>query len=511
MLSVEKGKKVAYMAKILSNEKGNTLVLLLVAGAIAGGIATLTVLDRKGMDITKEGIKREESLAALDKLKALAMFAVSSNLIICKSDAFEAEKKKFEGSGKMNLYKNRCKWSGFQYVNGKSEAISKERIGFSNMRYIGFENGDADMSKKKHPDFGALAFDVDTLKDKNSEQENSAKNTARLKGTVSFKLYDFSKKDPLNIADNLGRLNLRNAAADQDMTAVLIKVETVYDNGKGRAGKESVKKKVASYMAVRRPIAIPKITINPAECKMGCSSSIGQNDNPECRSEQSFDNVGAVELTGSLTNLGPGVIYELRLAKDIVYDPRFHPNKKSPPTTSVDALGEKDYLLPGETVAWTDSMECESVKTNVTVTTSCSRSRDRNCSASTTSEEKPISKHSEPAGKVTYSLDFGNAVDFTKEPKEYVKKLAAQSNEELRLEDGTALDRDILSSKMRELNNAEFLAFAQSIRLPAGTKTMSSNPIGWIEPARMAMKVEESDAIPQTEKTNVVIRVIPTH
>lgn len=498
------------MAQILSNERGNTLVLLLVAGAIAGGIATLTVLDRKGLDITKEGIKREESLAALDKLKAMAMFAVSSNLIICKSDAFEAERKKFEGTGKMDLYKNRCKWSGFQYVNGKSEAITKEKIGFSNMRYIGFENGKPDLSKKSHPDFGSLAFDVDTLKKENSKQgvEGSA-SKARLKGTVSFKLYDFSKQDPLNIGDNLGRLNLRNAAADQDMTAVLIKVETVYDGGNARNGKEGIQKKVASYMAVRRPIAIPRITINPAECKMGCSSSIGQNDNPECRSEQSFDNVGAVELTGSLTNLGPGVIYELRLAKDIVYDSRFHPDKESPPTTSVDALGEKDYLLPGETVAWTDSMECENVKTNVTVT--CTTRNLAGCAAAGPAGERPISKHSEPAGKVTYSLDFGNAVDFTKKPKEYVKRLVAKSKEELRLEDGTALDRDVLSRKMRELSNTDFLAFAQSIRLPAGTKTMSSDPIGWIEPARMAMKVEESDAIPQTEKTNVVIRVIPTH
>jgi len=94
---------------------------------------------------------------------------------------------------------------------------------------------------------------------------------------------------------------------------------------------------------------------------------VGRNDSPACRGDQNFRYSKEVAVNAKTENLGPGVLYELKVQKEIQLDRKLFPTTPAPAPTLVDAMPGRDYLLPGESIDWTDNMLCLDAKEVVPV------------------------------------------------------------------------------------------------------------------------------------------------
>lgn len=565
------------MLSLIKNQRGNTALIALMGLAIAGGVLTLSQQDQKVQKVSQDLVKRSEGQIIVDKMKALSSFLVANNLIICKEGVFKEYEKylvnadesdfakyKADNAEVLKKYGSRCKWTGKQFTNGSVKNIDLSKIHFSNPRYFGFNGDTPDPALINHVDFGALVFDVDTVALFKGQEtvansgENEEAEVEPVKGKILFKLYDFGKDengkgDELGIAERIGVESIGQTAADADHFAVLIKAEAtynrVYKNNQATGSKEIQRdQKLESYFAIRRPLAMPVLEINEAVCKSGCDSSLSVNDNPECRGAQSFDNIGEVKLTGRLYNPGPGTIYEAAAERNLKYDKSMHPNKVDPPASSIDLLGDKDYLLPGEEIEWVDSIVCETFKTTVNQTVTCSTWRTNAAGnplcwdqqgnevdpAADASSDSSISQHREPAGKVTYSLSAGNE-QLIEDP---VGTLEANFTRFPIYRDGEIIDDAAILDIRRELqvyidDGRTVYDFYRErltrLRLPIGASLappveaaddvdsgseQASNK--WetkshIEPKRIISSVSAEGGVPQKKETTVNIQIIPTH
>lgn len=562
------------MFSLIKNQRGNTMIIAAMGLAIAGGVMMVSQQNLKVQKAERELVKRAEGEVIVDKLRALASFLVANNVIICKQGIFDQHLKHADlvntdpssdtyaqdNDQVFKDYGHRCMWTGKQVTNGVAEDIGLEDVKFSNMRYFGFkEDGSIDPKLRDHKDFGALIFDVDTA----GLINNSATNTEiePLRGLLSFKLYDFSaKSDTLGLRERIGIESIAQSAADDDHFAVLIKAEATYnrvfgfeENKEGKEGEEAkryVKKdeRIERYFAIRRPIAIAKIDIDTPECQTACDSSLSSNNNPECRGPMGFDNVAEVQLTGRVTNQGPGVLYNLKLEKSIEYDKALYPNRENPEPKGIYVMGNKDYLLPGETVEWSDSIVCEVFKTTRNETIRCSTWRTNAagnpmCWDSSGNPVDPaagdlgpddsgVDQHNETAGQIYYKLQAGNE-DIYKDPigvleenykdvniyyegRVLDKALLAQLKEDM---ESDVLGGDRLGGA-RKINTSLF----KKIRLPMGVplrspsnKTDDGKKAEWksikstIEPKRIITDISAEEGFPRKKETTVNIKIIPTH
>jgi len=563
------------MLNLIKNQRGNTALIAIMGLAIAGGVLTLSQQSKKVQKVSKEVMKRSEGEIIVDKMRALSSFLVANNVIICKQGLFKeyekflvnsdpsSESYESDNAQVFKEYGSRCKWTGQQITNGVSESLNLSNVKFSNERYFGFdEQGQVIEKFRKHKDFGALVYDVDTValfKGQNSDGVNQ-ENIEPVRGKISFKLYDFSAgNDTLGIAERIGVESLSQTVADGDHFAVLIKAEATYNRifKQNDSGEKEIKKDevIERYFAIRRPLAMPRIEINQAVCKSGCDSSLSINNNPECRGSQAFDNIGEVKLTGTLYNPGPGTIYALAVEKNIKYDKKLHPNKVDPDAQSIDLLGDKDYLLPGESVEWVDSIVCETFKTTVNQTIRCSNWRvnaagnpmcwdsDGNVvdPVEDASSDSSISQHREPSGQVTYKLEAGSD-DLIKNP---IGTLTANIDRYPIYYDGRLLDRDGIDRIEREMiayvdeggdSSRFFRTRLERLRVPIGAELVRPRrlrPVGdeanngenpeqietakeWksmsnIEPKRLITTISVEEGVPQKKETTVNIQIIPTH
>lgn len=568
------------MFSLIKNQQGNTALIAVMGLAIAGGALMVSQQNLQVQKVERDLIKRSEGEVIVDKMRALASFLVANNVIICKQGLFEEDKKYLENTDPddpnyesdnaqvLKDYGKRCKWTGKQVTNGVSEDIDLEDVKFSNKRYFGYEDdGSVKEELRNHKDFGALVFDVDTVKLIDSALDSEQKEVEPVRGKLSFRLYDFSfANDSLGIADRIGVESVTQSAADDDYYAVLIKAEAVYnrvfawkkkdaeDDSVDAEKEKAVKKeeKLERYFALRRPIAIPKVDINTPSCKTACDSSLSINNNPECRGPMGFDNIREVELTGRVTNLGPGVLYNLKLEKSIEYDKKLYPNRQNPETVSVSVMGDRDYLLPGETVEWVDSIQCEVFKTTVNETIRCSTWR-RNAAGNPVcwdssgnvvdpaagddlTSNSGVDQHDEVAGQIYYKLSAGNE-DIYKDPggviEENISDLPIYYNgqlldlETLR-EIRAQMERDILANEADRFRIQE--DFLRRIRVPIGAPLRSPSTANttnddnssstqsneWtakstIEPKRIITSISAEEGFPRKKETTVNIKIIPTH
>jgi hypothetical protein len=462
------------MFRLIRNQQGNATMFITMVSLVLGA-SVITIMD-KGKEVTKvmnEAGRIEEGKFALDKLKAMSNFMISSNLIVCKEDPFTGDTEGFK-----------CKWTGFQTAGGDLKRLEKSKLGLDNGRY---------------DEKGFLVFEVDTSRLVDPEEMADGENyeITNLKGEIGFKLYDL-EGDTLDIAKNFGSIPLNNLKADADRTAILVKSKVVYQNqfmiktvvnedgSTSRVKGEARKKELKSYFGVRRPIAIPQVTINEAKCKMACESAMTINDSPSCRGEQSADAGEEVGLYATTRNLGPGVLYKLKMAKHIKYNEDLLPNVGNPEPVAVDAMPGKDYLLPGEEIQWTDSVQCHTIQTQVTQTVRRSTwatdangnpaCLDGNTIVTCPTGSTEISQHSEPAGTISYKLDISQVpTDWTLDT--------------MRLR---------LGDRQWSFNR----------RVPSEHRVTS---VARIEPARIVTTIAENGDIPMEQETQTVIEYIPTH
>lgn len=308
------------------NEQGSAIILGLTV-FVALGAGLMFYMKSMSKQTKEVGTLKShsESHVSVEKLRTLGSFLVSSNTVICKQGPFTGQKEGY-----------RCKWTGKQLYEGSLVDVRQEKLGLSNERF------DSE---------GFLTFDIDSSKINDKDQVD-----VRLQGSIGFKLYD-AEKDELNIASKLGGIPADSLLADNDKAVVLMKIEVSYETKDSSSSKGKVTQ-VKEFFSTRRPIAIPKMTINQANCKKSCETSVTVNDNPACRGDQNFKNSPEVILNAYTENLGPGVLYEFKVAKEVKLDKTLFPNTANPPVELVDGMPGRDYLLPGEKVAWADSMVC---------------------------------------------------------------------------------------------------------------------------------------------------------
>ncbi len=478
------------MKKIIMNQAGNLSMgisgVLAIASAIVIGIS-------KDQDTqlnqAKSSMERVEGQALMHKMKTLANFLVSSNVILCKSDPYKGSNER-----------NRCSWGGVQYSGGESVPLDKSKLGF--------DNGSYDKN-------GFLVFNVDTNKiqeksEDGSDTENEEYELSGIKGSIGFKLYDFTD-DPLNLAKNFGEIPNANIDSDNDRTIVLVKAEikvsqkfikkrSVDENGEVTITKEkSDGFTVKNYFGIRRPIAIPKIEIGNAVCAAGCRPSIGLDDNMACRSKQSFEHADEVEITAKVTNLGPGVLYKLALEKNVEYDAEKYPNQKQPDPVAINIIGSTsvEYLMPGQTAEWSDSVKCLTFTTSTnekiyqsTASGICYKYdpnyRVVECPTSD-SNITDVKQHSTGGGQIKYKLDISPVATKYRYEKLYPFKDLAKSKR--------------FSSFFKE-------NFAINVKVPEEFKNTS---LSVIEPARVALPIDEINGVPVKEELQTNIDIIPTH
>jgi hypothetical protein len=366
---------------ISKNQRGSVMVIgLVVATAIGVGITIYIKNMGKMSSTVKSFNSQKETLLAVSKLKTFGSYLVSSNAIICKEAPFAAQTEGY-----------RCIWTGKQLVDGQVKSISEEKLGLFDQTY----------------DKGFLSFKVDSSKFA-TPQDLKDMGVLSFKGAIGFKLYD-AQTDSLNLASKLGRIPFNNLMVDNDRSVVLIKIDIEFSRtgSKNSANSQSL----SEYFSLRRPIAIPELTFDIAACKKSCESATSRNDNPACRGDQNFKFSPEARILARTKNLGPGVLYNLVLQREVKIDKKLFPNSVEPAKKAISAMPGKDYLMPGEDVEWPDVVEClsktETVKVirQTSVNTGAVTCFVDNKQVDCAQFEDSANQHFSSGGKINYKID----------------------------------------------------------------------------------------------------------
>jgi hypothetical protein len=218
-------------------------------------------------------------------------------------------------------------------------------------------------------------------------------------------------------------------------------------------------------------------------------------------------------------------------------------------------MAGRDYLLPGESVEWVDSITCETFKTTINQTIRCSNWRtnaagnplcwdsdgneiDPAANGTGASSDTQISQHTEPAGQVYYRLEAGNEelisnpIGVLEENLEEVdfyldgELLTPQRLDDIRSEFIAVREVDFID---REIDDrvVRFRDMIRRIRVPAGRRLRKPRPPqdsgnqvvdtgewkskSYIEPHKIVTTISAQEGVPQKKETTVNIQIIPTH
>lgn len=430
-----------------NNQRGSAMLVgLALATALGGGLVFyMKSMSKQNKEVASLS-SHNASHVSVEKIRTLGSFLVSSNSIICKQGTFIGQNQGY-----------RCKWTGKQLYEGSLVEIAQNKVGLSNEKY------DED---------GFLTFDIDSQNLKDNQQGEVS-----IQGKLGFKLYD-AEKDTLNIAAKVGAIPVTSLLSDNDKAIVLMKVEVSYKTAEG-PGTPSRLVSIKEFFSTRRPIAIPKMTINQANCKKSCETSVTVNDNPSCRGDQNFKNSPEVILNAYTENLGPGVLYEFKVVKQVTLDKSIFPNTENPPAEVVDAMPGRDYLLPGEKVAWADSMTCLEAKRvqNIYVRNGVCFS-DSSLSIRVPCSNESNNQHFVNAGSVSFKVDI------------------------------SPYKMGTFNSFKNELNNNFPQGVPLNYQIPDAHKAA---PMAKVEPARTVNAIITSGEFPTKMETSTRFIVIPTH
>lgn len=344
------------LTSILRNESGMGMIgtAVIALGVIVGG----SIYVIKSRDAANKGVSLEVKAvrAKTDAQKVLSLggYLISSNFIACK-----------QGSWKNDSAKMKCRWHGKHL----EQDYDSSNFGLTNLRYDG--------------DY--LTFDLD-------------KNIFNRTGKIKFKLVDINSNEELK--EVFGKVDPNSVVIDKDHYVVMVeaKVDYVLEDGS--------KKNLGLVGAFKRPISIPEITILGSSCVSQCNSSISENPHVSCRGPQSIDVNTVSEITGYTRNQGPGMLYALTYEKTVDFSTATLTtttqivNGVPNTTTTQYELGQDlppspveiqfdDFLMPGNTVEWTDEVPCAQFVQN----------------SQTPQEDGKVSQHSQEAGKVMYNLE----------------------------------------------------------------------------------------------------------
>lgn len=476
---------------LVFDQSGMAAYLLSAIIAAVGLTASFMMeQDRNTNKSVVKEIKRQEGKIVISKLGVLGQFLISSNTIACKIRPFKGAT---EG--------NRCVWTGKQISAGSIVDIQESKLGFIPQGYD--QNG-------------FLVYKVDTSQISLPEDLQGADyELAKVKGEIAFKLYDL-KTDSLGIADSLGGgIPKKYIKSDFDTHVVLIKVLANYgemyklSSSTDQDGNQIQQRELSpgfsekKYFAVRRSMAIPKLTVNSSVCKLGCRPGLNSNNNPGCRSAQKSEFAPEVALTGTLENMGPGLLMDAVFQQDVTFADGLFENVPNVEPSAIDtfAAAGVDYLHPGESLTFTTNVTCYTFETTgeeVTVYQS-NNIRDENGNPVCFSQPPPwspivdnpyeipcpgaaasqslISQHTQKGGSISFSIN--------------VSPIRTES-----------LSDEIINSIFKE----SIVPFNPRIPDKHKNRSLSS-----LDPAKQVTRIDEVGDLPVSEKTITPMKIIATH
>jgi hypothetical protein len=518
------------MKKLILNQLGNGAVITMVmAGVIAAGTLSYMNSVENNNKSLAQSKGWDKGQLMLDKVKTLANFLVSNSVIACKEGAFSNQT---EG--------HRCEWTGHQVLGGKLTKINVQDVGLNDTGY---------------DDKGFLEFELDTGKIKTTD--GSKKDTGfSLTGKIGFKLYDL-KSDKWNLKGKLSEVPKEYSHADKDNTFILIKIEVAdkhynAEENKSPDDKEvkvrNTGKYIKSFVAVRRPLSFPIVTLGDASCKTSCKVASSQDDNPSCRGEQNSEGENKdVAVPARTVNSGPGILYNLVLEKETTFNKTYFPDQKPVASKAVNAMPQRDYLLPGEASEWVASVTCQTHKTTSPVTITKSRSQGTcrqngesiPCPESGDDAQVSVGQHSQPGGKVRFILDISKPGDDINAEESYmasknicekrsyrkIKKKIDKDNECQMANESHYYSRKskkkISNFSIECSDESKFTVSCKGdscqkchtefYEKKYKVKLKTHRGLSSIEPARVISDKTFDGDFPMMDETQVVIRIIPTH
>ncbi len=345
---------------MIKSNRGSALAIGLIFVAVVGGGVTYVMKQtQKSEDSSNKQLKFLKGRVETKKLFSVAGFLISNNLILCRKSSWH------DGQGE-----NQCRWSGKR----KEGNYNPEEFGLANLHYKKIKNNEV------------LTFDF---------KESII---SRYDGVVSFELVDVN--DDESLKEVIGDIpdDIKNLDKDHHLVKVSVELQ-VPTGGKGV-------ERVNSASLFKRPIAVPKVSFSDSSCLSQCDSSKGEHSSPSCRGPFTIDGDATTDIVAVAENEGPGVIYDLKYERKIVYDAKAEGVVNGASTSVIVPIS--DYLLPNTSVEWVDKVKCATFVKNVTKNIRKVKTTTNSWEAGSETnidEQQTISQHSEPAGSIAYKLD----------------------------------------------------------------------------------------------------------
>lgn len=330
--------------------------LLLLSVATIAGISYL----QKGTTAVKLAAQESAKLeiaAEFNKILTIAGFLVANGAIACKEKAWES------GGGAKT-----CRYEGKRRTDAD---LSPENFGLSVLP-------DKSQGRKL-----VLNLDPNKIIAKTS--------TIKIKSaTLAFELVDATQDAELNLL--LGERPDSVKSIDRDDHLIVATAEIKYT-------KEKRDYTTSGASAFKRPIAMTRLSISAGSaCAGRCNSSLSQNPFPSCRGPQTISDEAVVEINATTTNLGPGLLYDLKYERAVCLKNNLHAvigadgrNCQEQTLSANEAsvtVPIQDYLRPDKVIRWTDTAPCRAF---VQTTNGSSAGQ--------------AVQHVTEAGRITYQLD----------------------------------------------------------------------------------------------------------
>ncbi|MCB9061241.1 MAG: hypothetical protein H6622_06945 [Halobacteriovoraceae bacterium] len=336
------------LKKFLESRKGSTMLgaMALVGLVVAITWAVLQRLDERNLlkELATNKVVYDEELRGIINLGA---YLISNNLVACRENV------KFS-----NNYE--CIWAGDKLPASPLQ-----------LSHFGLKEVVLSSIQELPPDFTAIfagqyALEVNMqIGNDDPDPNDDIQTNKKIKGYLVFDLQNLAAGDA-DIA--FTKIPDIYSLVDDDYWTVaitaIIAVADDHEEGKFLPATDTKR--------MRRPIAIPKISISPGSCTELCSTAVsGSLDVNECRSSPHFGKDSSSHAMAnvpiSVVNMGPGILYGLKLQRSVTYrkDESLVEFNLDDSTFSKDLFSSKiaeepDFMIMpgGGEVALSDEFDC---------------------------------------------------------------------------------------------------------------------------------------------------------
>jgi hypothetical protein len=344
------------------------MMALALMGVAAGVGVSLLQRGSTAVTLAAQESAKVEVNAEVSKVLAIAGFLVSNGIVACKEPGWESG-----GAPKT------CRYEG-----------GKRRDADFKLSTFGLSN-----PRNKAGGKPILIFDLDpqTIVSKSSTIRVTA-------ASLTFELVDATKEE--NLKALLGERSRVLEAIDKDNHLVVATTALTYT-------KEKREYTTSGSAAFKRPIAMTRVSVSTGSaCAGRCNSSVSQNPYPSCRGPQTVSDEAVVEIIGTTTNLGPGLLYDLAYEKslclknnlsDVIGANGENCSKQS--LSARDAtirIPIQDYLAPDKSIRWTDTAPCKAFVETTNLSGGAS------AGGGSTVVGQAV-QHVTEAGRITYQID----------------------------------------------------------------------------------------------------------